>query len=95
MEDRRGSRNSDPEDGTRFVISAFLPEKEAHALQVEPRQVCLREGEGGRGWGKNEEGPDASMKSHVPSRVHRNVGRLAVSDTHVRVGGHRDSRARR
>lgn len=75
MEDRRGSRNSDPEDGTRFVISTFLPEKEAHALY---RSSLLERG--GREWGKDEEGPDASMKSHVPSRVHRNAaGRLAVS----------------
>lgn len=41
-------------------------------------RVCSREGE--ESGGKNEEGPDASMKSHVPSRVHRNAaGRLAVS----------------
>lgn len=74
---------------------AILPEKEAHALRVEPQQVCSREGEGGGEWGKNEEGPDASMKSHVPSRVHRNVGRLAVSGHARACGGHRDSRARR
>lgn len=35
--------------------------------------------------GENEEGPDASMKSHVPSRVHRNVGRLATVSGYARA----------
>lgn len=43
-------------------------------------RVCSREGEERREWGKERRRSDASMKSHVPSRVHRNVaGRLAVS----------------
>lgn len=76
MEDRRGSRNSDPEDEIRYFS---VPSRKggARTLQVEfAREKGKREESGG----KNEEGPDASMKSHVPSRVHRNVaGRLAVS----------------
>lgn len=69
----------------RFVISAFLPEKEARAtgraaasLRVDWKGKRVRGGE-------NEEGPDASMKSHVPSRVHRNVGRLATVSGYARA----------
>lgn len=88
-EDRATSRSKEmEEDQANSEIRYFsVPSRKGGARATGRAAASLRvdwKGKRVRG-GENEEGPDASMKSHVPSRVHRNVGRLATVSGYARA----------